>query len=344
MKTKLLLLIVWAITIMASCEPEIPPTPMIPPQVLTLEATDITSNSAIVGGKILEPGSNPITRKGVCFVEAITNTPQEDYNTWPTINNTVIEATGNDLTFTVSMDNLKANQTYYLRAFAESAAGLKYGAKIKFTTNFETITDIDGNVYRIVKIGNQTWTIDNFNATRLRDGSPIPNRLEDSYWSEHAPQKPAMCWYNNDRATHEKDYGALYNWYAASHPLIAPEGWRIPTIYDYRDMGVYLRELYNLGTGWNLWASGGHLKTTGFEFWQEPNTGATNQTNFSAKAGGIRWREGFWGLGYEALFNCSDEFGGYASSMTLRYNDNQLRTEALRPKFGGYSLRLIKVD
>jgi uncharacterized protein (TIGR02145 family) len=325
------------------CEPEIPPTPMIPPQVSTLEPTDITSNSAIVGGKILEPGSNPITRKGVCFVEALHNTPFEFENTSVSIHGNVIEATGNDLTFTVLMEGLKTRQTYYLRAFAESAAGLKYGAKIKFTTNFETITDIDGNVYRIVKIGNQTWTIDNFNATRLRDGSPIPNRLEDSYWSNSAPQKPAMCWYNNDRATHEKDYGAIYNWYAASHPLIAPEGWRIPTIYDYRDMGFYLRDLYNLGTGWNLWRSGGHLKTTGFEFWQEPNTGATNQTNFSAKAGG--GREGtFYVFGYYAVFNCSDEAFGYARSMTLRYNDNQIFTDDLRPKFGGYSLRLIKND
>ncbi|MFO7656444.1 MAG: FISUMP domain-containing protein, partial [Bacteroidales bacterium] len=192
-------------------------------------------------------------------------------------------------------------------------------------------------------IGNQTWTIDNFNATRLRDGSPIPNRLEDSYWAQFAPQEPAMCWYNNDRATHEKDYGALYNWYASSHPLIAPEGWRVPTIYDYRDLAFYLMDFYGPADSYTIWSVGGYCKMPGNNFWEAPNTGADNRSLFSAKAGGAR--EGtFYVLGYYAVFNCADEFGGYAHSFTLKYNVNYFITEALRPKFGGYSLRLIKVD
>ncbi|MBW6499209.1 MAG: hypothetical protein K0B09_12520 [Bacteroidales bacterium] len=264
----------------SSCEPENPPAPIIPPQVSTLEATEITTNSAIVGGKIIEVGTEPITRQGVCYIKAVTNTPEEFTNTWPNISNNVIEASDLSETFTVVMDNLSPNQTYYVRAFAESAAGLRYGTSIKFTTEFETITDIDGNVYRIWTIGNQTWTIDNFNATRLRDGSPIPNRLEDSYWAEFAPQEPAMCWYNNDRATHEKDYGALYNWYAASHPLIAPEGWRVPTIYDYQDLAFYLLATYGEITPGLPWSVGGYCKMPGNNFWEAPNTGADKEFVF----------------------------------------------------------------
>lgn len=326
-----------------SCEPDVP-APIIPPQVSTLEATEVTFNSAIVGGKIIDAGSDPISRKGVCFIKAITNTPEEFANTLPIITNNVIESSDlSSETFTVLMDSLSPNQTYYVRAFAESAAGLRYGISIKFTTEFETITDIDGNIYRIWTIGNQTWTIDNFNATRLRDGNPIPNRLEDSYWAEFAPQEPAMCWYNNDRATQEKDYGALYNWYAASHPLIAPEGWRVPTIYDYRDLGFYLLATYGeVIPGWN-WSVGGYCKMPGYDFWEAPNTAADNRSFFSAKAGGAR--EGtFYVLGYYAVFNCADETFGYGRTMTLKYDDTQLIPDNPRPKFCGYSLRLIKVD
>jgi maltose-binding protein MalE len=37
-----------------------------------------------------------------------------------------------------------------------------------------TVTDIDGNVYRIVTIGNQSWTQTNLNVSHYRNGDLIP--------------------------------------------------------------------------------------------------------------------------------------------------------------------------
>ena len=40
-----------------------------------------------------------------------------------------------------------------------------------------TVTDIDGNVYNTVQIGNQVWTVENLRTTKYNDGAPIQYRL-----------------------------------------------------------------------------------------------------------------------------------------------------------------------
>jgi len=339
MKTKTFLAI-WPVLMVLGCEPEVP-TPLLPPKIETLAATNVTFHSAVIGGRILDLGNEPMIRKGIVWIAAHLDTPEEFNNSNLSIRNNVIEASDLGPAFTVLMDSLNPNQTYYFRAFAESRAGVAYGQKMKFTTKFETLTDIDGNVYRIWKIGNQTWTIDNFNATRLRDGTPIPNRTELSYWSSSAPKEPAMCWYNNNRAAFQKDHGALYNWYAASHPLIAPAGWRVPTFNDYLKLAIHLGAIVS---GPNAtWRVGGKLKMTGFDFWKAPNTGATNESLFSAKAsGGVSGTHGFEALHEGTVFFTQEEDFNFGLTMVLLYNDNQLHLGYIYPKNLGFSLRLIK--
>lgn len=93
-------------------------------------------------------------------------------------------------------------------------------------TNETIVTDIDGHIYRTVKIGNQTWMAENLRVTRYRNGDPIPNISDATSW--RICTTGAYCNYNND-STYVIPHGRLYNWYAINdNRSLAPAGWHIP--------------------------------------------------------------------------------------------------------------------
>ncbi|MBK8807056.1 MAG: hypothetical protein IPO21_10565 [Bacteroidales bacterium] len=93
--------------------------------------------------------------------------------------------------------------------------------------NHATFTDPrDGEVYKIVQIGNQTWMAENLRATLYNDGSSIKNIPGKLQWK--TDKQGAYCWYNND-ISHKNTYGALYNWYAVNTGKLCPTGWHVPT-------------------------------------------------------------------------------------------------------------------
>jgi hypothetical protein len=95
----------------------------------------------------------------------------------------------------------------------------------------ETVTDIDGNTYSIIKKGSQVWMADNLKTTKFNDGSEIPIIIDSSAWGKMA--QPAYCWYKNDEKTGKKLYGALYNWFAVASGKLCPVGWHIPARKDW---------------------------------------------------------------------------------------------------------------
>ena len=94
-----------------------------------------------------------------------------------------------------------------------------------------TVTDIDGNIYNIVTIGNQTWMAENLRTTRLNDSTPIDLVPDSKQWGAWA--SPAYCFYDNDEAKYKDPYGALYNWRAVDTKKLCPEGWHIPTAQEF---------------------------------------------------------------------------------------------------------------
>ncbi|MFC2136250.1 fibrobacter succinogenes major paralogous domain-containing protein [Bacteroidota bacterium] len=115
----------------------------------------------------------------------------------------------------------------------------------------ETVTDIDGNVYQTVSIGNQIWMTENLKSTRLNDGTPIENVPGSYQWTNLVT--PAYCWLNNDE-TNKDTYGAFYNYYTVSTGLLAPAGWHVPSEDEFRTLLDYLggeslagERLYEIG-------------------------------------------------------------------------------------------------
>ena len=84
--------------------------------------------------------------------------------------------------------------------------------------NNESVTDIDGNTYKTVTIGEQTWMAENLNVSKFRNGDEIPEAKTNEEWIKAGNEgKPAWCYYENIPANGEK-YGKLYNWYAVTDP------------------------------------------------------------------------------------------------------------------------------
>jgi hypothetical protein len=97
-----------------------------------------------------------------------------------------------------------------------------------------TLTDFDGNIYNTVQIGSQCWMKENLKVTHYKTGIPIPVVTNNYDWTMILTD--AMCWYNNDSATYNGTYGALYNWYTIENKNICPVGWHVPTDPEWSEM------------------------------------------------------------------------------------------------------------
>jgi len=161
------------------------------------------------------------------------------------------------------------------------------------TSTTGTVMDIDGNVYQTIKIGNQWWMAENFKVTHYRNGDVIPNVTDDSEWA--GLTTGALCSYDN-HAGHIDTYGLLYNWYTViDNRNLAPEGWHVSTDDDWKELEMYLgmSQLEADDTGWRGTDEGGKLKEAGTtSHWSSPNTGATNETGFTALPGGYCYSDG----------------------------------------------------
>ena len=64
--------------------------------------------------------------------------------------------------------------------------------------------------------------------------------------------------------------------------------------------------------GWRGTDEGGKMKEEGTTHWSPPNTGATNESGFSALPGGYRYNDGnFNNMGCYVIFWASTEYGAY---------------------------------
>ncbi|MBN1119431.1 MAG: fibrobacter succinogenes major paralogous domain-containing protein [Bacteroidales bacterium] len=163
--------------------------------------------------------------------------------------------------------------------------------------DYGTMTDQDGNVYKTITIGTQTWMAENLRTTKYRDGSAI--KMSNEIWP--VLTEGAFCEYNSTTNPDSiATYGRLYNWHVISDSRnIAPMGWHLPSGAEWDELSIYLG-----GGG----LSGGKMKEIGTTHWKSPNLEATNESGFTAIPGGYRTDAGqFSGIGENAKFWTSEE-------------------------------------
>jgi len=206
-----------------------------------------------------------------------------------------------------------------------------------------SMTDIDGNVYQTIKIGDQWWMMENLKVTHYRNGDPIPHVTSGYTWS--GLTTGAYCEYNNDPGN-VATYGRLYNWYAVDDSRnIAPEGWHVPSDAEWKQLEMYLgmSQAEADAIGWRGTDEGGKLKEAGTTHWNSPNTGATNKSGFTALPGGYRGDYGNYGsMSFNATFWFSSEYNASnAWGRLLIYSTSQV------PRFSydkhyGFSFRCVR--
>ena len=109
--------------------------------------------------------------------------------------------------------------------------------------NAATLTDIDGNVYNTVQIGNQCWMKENLRTTRYANSTVIAN-------GETASNETEYWYYPNEDAANKPTYGLLYNWKAVMHDSpssgsnpsgvqgICPNGWHVPSDEEWKQLEI----------------------------------------------------------------------------------------------------------
>jgi uncharacterized protein (TIGR02145 family) len=210
-----------------------------------------------------------------------------------------------------------------------------------------TVTDFDGNVYNTVTIGTQTWMQENLKTTHYANGTAIPLVTGTSNWEALTITSEAYCWYGDD-ITNKETYGALYTWAAAMNGAssssanpsgiqgVCPVGWHLPSHEEWSQLTDYLG-----GES----GAGGKLKETGTEHWYSPNTGATDETGFTALPGGQRGNDGvFRTINYYGDWWSATEYvPGDALNRIMYHGDSNVHI-VIDSKEVGFSVRCLKND
>lgn len=221
---------------------------------------------------------------------------------------------------------------------------------------YGSLTDIEKNTYRTVKIGDQEWMAENLRTTRYTDGTAVYQGDETSKWSG---QEGSYCWYDNDARAYKTVYGALYNWSAVRTGKLCPAGWHVPGIEEWQTLENYL-----FANGYNYdgittekmiakslssasrWEASADIGTPG------NNPSVNNGSGFSALPAGYRdpthgWNT-FNGTGISCGWWSSTDYGGsFALHCSLSNHYSSLHIDDPKQLITilwsyGFSVRCVK--
>lgn len=213
-----------------------------------------------------------------------------------------------------------------------------------------TVTDIDGNIYKTVKIGDQWWMAENLRVKKYRDNTGMIETPKDetNKWKMDTTGTYCINPYNYVSTD------ILYNGYVIQNTKnIAPEGWRIPSDEDWKQLERFLGMSGEDAdkTSWRGSDEGEKLKikqegliksnwTPYGEVW------GTNESGFTACPSMCRMYDGSWGDNNGSSKNVAFFWSStpHDSELWYRYLDykNKNVFRYYGPKKYGFSIRCIK--
>jgi len=194
------------------------------------------------------------------------------------------------------------------------------------------VQDADGNKYSTVRIGNQTWLVENLRTTRYKNGNRIPKVVDDTKWSSTI--SGAYCYPAIVKSAETEDYGFLYNFYAVSDcGGLCPDGWHVPSADEWRELIDYLggneiagAKMKKNGEAWNIWVEG-----------------TTNESGFDALPAGGRGRSGSTGEvgNYSTWWSSTLDDSLFAWHWGLHPDSHRIRANPGHVQ-SGFSVRCVK--
>lgn len=289
---------------------------------VSLDISDITFKKASITLTVTEIGGSAITNTGFVYS---TENPE------PTIMDIMWPSVNTDLVVQRQLTDLSVATKYYVRAYAQNNQGRVYSDVVELTTrSIPTLTDLDGNVYQTILVGDQAWMTENLRVTKYNNGDAIATTLNDV----SGEASPKYQWtYNNDDAN-APVYGRYYTYYTVTDARkVCPAGSHVPSMDE---MAAMFATIGN---------DGGKYKQVGTTTWKTPNTSATNSSGFNAPGSGYRNLYGGFGNFQEYVFlmtsngNETDDtrFKGYY----LSYNIQPVNSANHWVKKSGYSVRCV---
>lgn len=207
----------------------------------------------------------------------------------------------------------------------------KSSAVFNAALTYGSMTDQDGNVYKTIKIGTQTWMAENLRATHYRNGDPIPNVKSAADWIKL--NTGAYCTYGNSNNLDSiVTFGRLYNWYvAADSRKVCPLGWHVPSKEEAQTLISFL--------GPNT--AGTQLKEVSSK-WKN-NPAGNNSSGFTALPSGARRADTgeFTNLGYlTGWWTTTQKDANFAWFRDLANYEGSF--EGANPKPLGYCIRCLQ--
>ena len=340
------------------------------PTVITANVTNITDNSVVCGGQVTDDGGDTMAVRGVCV--GLLPSPT-------VLGRHTVDGHGMGA-FSSQLTRLSSNFTYYVRAYVKNDQGIAYGEDRTFTIpvnpdgdvwscpDAPLLTDIDGNVYNTVQIGQQCWMRENLRTTRYADGTLIPQG-EDFSTTVGYRYRPM-----NDSSL-VSNYGLLYNWVAVIRGMsgstatpigvqgICPDGWHVPNSAECMQLfQVVESQGQNLCDGLIDQIAKSLAATVGWD-WSgfsdtcvvgNANMSGNNSTGFSAIPAGFYTGDNtgpnYGGLGYVSFYwtstgSYTSNFGGsnYIHYWRIHANDAAINYSAFYDEYGdAQSVRCVK--
>jgi uncharacterized protein (TIGR02145 family) len=245
--------------------------------------------------------------------------------------------------------------------FAISHSCEEQGDEPKNNFEMDSITDIDGNVYKTIKVGTKWWMAENLKVSRYRNGDSVVfigarkgfgNTFDAFRWASIIDTGAYCVLLGNDTLEPNyrgKKYGYLYNGYTILDPRnIAPEGWHVPSDEEWKELELYLG-MDPVQTDKISWRgsdqgnklklqSGWYVPANKFEVW------GSNESGFSALGGACKMPDGsdsYPGVTYSGFWWTNSETAGKIWYRYLDYN----KPEVFRlngSKTYGFSIRCVR--